>query len=1675
MANANVELIIKARDDASKALNAVNQALEELAGVQGKVAGGSSKLSGALDRGSKEAKDFAAALKAGTVGSANAAEAALNKIVSAINKSTGALAQQKADLRESGQAYAALKAQAEAAAAAIKKLKAGEAVTSTRGGANANQAAALKAAEQAYKQLTREMARAEQAMQRQDAAITKSSAELRKLEQAAGVAEAGVRELAAAQNRAAAADGVAAQQRLATAYRGTGTAARATVGDVQRVGAALQQTGSSAGTFNSQLGRAIGTFSRVGPAANNMAAGLASGARGFNGMRTAMAAFYGDSRRALSLMQRIRGEVLSLTASFVGFYGIFRGASSVLTAFQTMESSVNRFSAAFGQNMRMTGAEIEFVRAKAKELGFEFGVLSDTYSNFLISASQAGIGLADTRKIFTSVIESARVLNLSTEQVEGVLTALSQIAGKGKVQMEELRQQLGDRFPGAVGIMAEALGYGKDELDKFYKAVTDGNVSAEEGLLAFANGLEQKFGPQLEAALDSTMQKIGEFQNLVFERKLTAAEGGFIDGLETALDALNAFLDSPEGVQFFEDLGAAMGKFLKLVPGVIDNLDKIAFAIKALIALKLSQVFGAGLAAAVSRWQASTVAATAAQERLNAALVRSGIASRQTVAGMTAASASVTRLTAVAGRAAVGLRGLWAALGGPVGAAVTIGSFFAIDKLTSANNEVDTLNDTLGRHREILGQVQAAYLEAASGAKTFEQALGDLTEIELVALLTDLRQELLKFRDDAANTLSGTDLGSVRATNALRDWADEAGGGMRDLVEEILLADIRFAEGQTSASDYADTLKEIGERAKESLSPEAFEQFAQLAEHFVKSAREGKGLEEAVAEVEAEIRVLNGTATEADKVLLGLATATEEAGDKAETATGQTEGYEQALKMLKDMFPQLSDAMEAVQGPKKLQADFEQLIAVIDQLVAKLSAIPGVMDGVAAHWGNLAKGFAAANMGLPNSGISMDGLNSGNATEAAAAMLRQFEGFISSPEWDVNHLRVGYGSDTITLSDGTIQEVVAGMTVSMEDANRDLYRRINTEFMPKAAAQIGEKWATLTPQQQGVMTSLAYNYGSVPDSVVALVKAGASMEEVANAIQSLTANASRRALEAEIYRGGGAPQPQYPAGVGMGGLAAYAPPPGTGAAGITGFNQAFKSSLDQMMADAAAAFGDGAVTITSGFRSVERQAELYRQALEKYGSPEAARRWVAPPGESSHNFGVAADLGFMSDSVKQWVHENASKYGLNFRMNNEDWHIEPAGARQYVDAVKGGQVGGAPGTYDAASAEAAAAAAQDASDAQAKLLEDQAAYTAGLNTQIEQTQFENSLVNEGIADREVALALREAELEAAAVGLELTDEQRAQIEAVTRAKFAGAEADAAASAAKDAQSAKLAEIKAAEEEVARLVERRKFLEEEIAYQKSVGNQEGAGQLEQELMGVNQQLNEAVAKATAMWQAMGGPQADAAIQKLQQTQAELARTGQASQGMGDQIAGVFVNAITGAIDRFIQRVAAGENAMEVFKEEFQRMAAEILIEIGKMIIKQVILNALQGVMGGGMGAAGAAAAAFHGGGVAGRSGGQTKRINPAIFAGAARYHGGGIAGLRPDEVPTILQRNEEILTQNDPRHRFNGGAAVAPEVTVVNAVDGSDALDQALSDSRGRKTLVNWMRANRGAVKAALEG
>ncbi|MED4285656.1 transglycosylase SLT domain-containing protein [Priestia megaterium] len=75
------------------------------------------------------------------------------------------------------------------------------------------------------------------------------------------------------------------------------------------------------------------------------------------------------------------------------------------------------------------------------------------------------------------------------------------------------------------------------------------------------------------------------------------------------------------------------------------------------------------------------------------------------------------------------------------------------------------------------------------------------------------------------------------------------------------------------------------------------------------------------------------------------------------------------------------------------------------------------------------------------------------------------------------------------------------------------------------------------------------------------------------------------------------------------------------------------------------------ITVSSGYRSIEKQAELYKgykQGLPGYNQ-------AAEPGKSNHNSGFAIDVNGWMQNLSD---EEFAKYGLHRPVRGENWHLE---------------------------------------------------------------------------------------------------------------------------------------------------------------------------------------------------------------------------------------------------------------------------------------------------------------------------------------------------------------------------------------------------------------------------------
>lgn len=368
-----------------------------------------------------------------------------------------------------------------------------------------------------------------------------------------------------------------------------------------------------------------------------------------------------------------------------------------------------------------------------------------------------------------------------------------------------------------------------------------------------------------------------------------------------------------------------------------------------------------------------------------------------------------------------------------------------------------------------------------------------------------------------------------------------------------------------------------------------------------------------------------------------------------------------------------------------------------------------------------------------------------------------------------------------------------------------------------------------------------------------------------------------------------------------------------------------------------------------------------------------------------------------------------------------------------------------------------------------KRLKTEKEYQTEYQKRVKQQEFELTLASKTARDAAVAKALREEELKAKEAGLQLSKEQRAEIEKLAKAEF-------------DQKNANL--------EVNQLMEQRKLLLESFKIAQDTGNADNIASLSEQITQVESKLNTAIQKAIEFWKAIGGPGAQTAILQLQTMQAGIGKTVDnletkflpKAAEINERLADIGSNAFSS----FAQAIANGENAAEAFFNSLLQGIAEFLIEIGKAIVKQALFNALTGG-GGASGGTGGGISGFigglfgigHDGALIGQSA-STKFVNPAVFAGAQRYHGGGVIGTHgKQEVPFIGLKDEEVLSLDDPRHinnmRRNGAGGSAVNLKNVNVFDPTDVLEHSLSTVEGERVMLNYLTRNARKVSSAING
>ena len=206
------------------------------------------------------------------------------------------------------------------------------------------------------------------------------------------------------------------------------------------------------------------------------------------------------------------------------------------------------------------------------------GQTTEQYTRLKASIVGAGLSTKETNTVFRGISAAIIGTGGNAEKLNAALNATAQVFSKGKVSAEELRQQIGERLPGAFTIFAQSVGKTPQELDK---ALEDGKVTLAD-FLKFSEELYKRYGEtasilatapenagaRLKVALDLASVRFGGFFQVVgagFQNLISGVLTWALSNEDAIKRVVTVFAIG------FNQLGKIVGGFAKFLVGVFNS------------------------------------------------------------------------------------------------------------------------------------------------------------------------------------------------------------------------------------------------------------------------------------------------------------------------------------------------------------------------------------------------------------------------------------------------------------------------------------------------------------------------------------------------------------------------------------------------------------------------------------------------------------------------------------------------------------------------------------------------------------------------------------------------------------------------------------------------------------------------------------------------------------------------------------------------------------------------------------------------------------------------------------------------------------------------------------------------------------------------------------------------
>ena len=380
--------------------------------------------------------------------------------------------------------------------------------------------------------------------------------------------------------------------------------------------------------------------------------------------------------------------------------------------------------------------QFNIVMNEAKNAPFTVKELTNSWVKF------KSVGLDPADGSMRSLVDAVSAFGGTDDILHRATIAVQQMAGKGVISMEELRQQMGEAVPQAMVLLAKGMNMSVQDM---VDAISKGTVEAKPALRKLFNEFELAFGGRSKVLMETftgSLSRLNTNWQLLLNEM--GNKSGLLENSKRIINDLIVLLNEPATRRFAIDIAVAMKNFVVAIEqGVYkvreiweDHGETIVKAVKAYASLKI------GIYAATAATRAYTFAT---KDLIKLGIVRWLLAMKKALMGVAAGTMAASR----AWRVFMMLNPI-ALL---VGAGTALVAWFAIfrdndDVVPSATADLEKYFDAISpeqfeKAKQELQDLKAEYARRVAGDGDFAKRLKEANDRinELTASQARLRGE----------------------------------------------------------------------------------------------------------------------------------------------------------------------------------------------------------------------------------------------------------------------------------------------------------------------------------------------------------------------------------------------------------------------------------------------------------------------------------------------------------------------------------------------------------------------------------------------------------------------------------------------------------------------------------------------------------------------------------------------------------------------------------------------------------------------------------------------------------------------------------------------------------------------------------------------------------------------